>query len=313
MKTAAIAAVAWGALALAGCDIHATLMGFPEPTVTVQGTAPVELAYREGKGGLVILRGRVNGRADVEFILDTGAPVTVFIDGPRTAALGLDSTGARPLGDPSNPATPTGVIARGFAIDFERVAYSGLSAVVIPEKSLPCRERFDALGFGGVIGTDLFRRFVVEIDTGAKIVRLHEPASWRVPEGATILPLTFRGRHPFVETMLSLEGGKEIASRMNLDTGANRALTLVAGSHPALEMPAQGEVRKSCYVNGIQEERVGAPMAVTLGGQRIPVEQPVYTQVPNVVDATRSGTLGVTLFQGRRLIIDYPGSRVILG
>jgi hypothetical protein len=305
--------MACAALALAGCDFHAALMGFPEPTVAMQGTAPVELAYREGKGGLVILRGRVNGRADVDFILDTGAPVTVFIDGPRTAALGLDTTGAKPLGDPSNPATPTGVIARGFAVDFGGVAYSGLSAVLIPEKSLPCREKFDAVGFGGVIGADLFRRFVVEIDTAARIVRLHEPKSWRVPEGATVLPLAFQGRHPFVETRLTLEGGQEIASRMNLDTGANRALTLVAGSHPALAMPAQGEVRKSCYVNGVQEERVGAPMAVSLGGEKIAVEQPVYTHTPNAVDGTRSGTLGVTLFKGRRLIIDYPGSRLVLG
>lgn len=313
MKAKATAAMAWVAMALAGCDFAATLMGFPEPAVSVQGTTPVELAYREGPGGLVILRGRVNDKADVDFILDTGAPVTVLVDGPRTAALGLDTTGAKPLGDASNPATPTGVIGKGFTIGFGPVTYGGLSAVVVPERTMPCREKFDAVGFGGVIGADLFRRFVVEIDPSARLVRLHDPRTWRLPEGAAVLPIAFHGRHPFVETTLTLASGQEIASRMNLDTGMNRALTVAVGSHPAIAMPGEGEVRKSCFVNGVREERLGPPVTVTVGGVRVPVEAPVYSDAAHPVDGTRSGTLGAAFFRGRRLIIDYPGSRVILG
>ncbi len=313
MKTTATAALACAALALAGCDIHGLLMGFPEPEVTVEGSAPVELAYREGAGGLILLRGRVNGRADVEFILDTGAPVTVFIDGPRTAALGLDTTGAKPLGDPSNPATPVGVIGKGFAVSFGRVAYRGLSAVVVPERTMPCREKFEAIGFGGVIGADLFRRFVVEVDDSARVVRLHDPKAWRLPEGATAMPLAFRGRHPFVETRLTLADGREVATRMNIDTGLNRALTLAAGGGTAIAMPAQGEVRRSCLVNGVREDRLGPPVTVSLAGVAIAVQAPVYTDSPNVVDGERTSTLGAAFFKGRRLFIDYPGSRVILG
>ncbi|MBK8324313.1 MAG: hypothetical protein IPL06_16715 [Betaproteobacteria bacterium] len=300
------------ALALAGCDLHQALMGFPEPTVSVEGGSPVELAYREGPGGLVLLRGRVNRRADVDFILDTGAPVTVLLDGPRTTALGLDTREAKPLGDPANPATPTGVIGKGFAIAFGGVAYSGLSAVLVPERTLPCRERFEAVGFGGVIGADLFRRFVVEIDTVAKVVRLHEPDAWKPPEGASALALTFQGRHPFVETRLRMSDGREFDTRLNVDTGLNRALTLVAGSHPAVVMPTQGEVRRSCLVNGVREDRVGPAVTVHWGGARIAVPSPVYSDSPNPVDETRTSTIGVGFFQGRRFFIDYRGSRLVL-
>src|SRR5262245_21478255 len=101
-------------LALAGC-------GFREPKVAVDGALPLDLAYREARGGLVLLTGRVNGKADVDFILDTGAPVSVIIDGKRTAALGLDTSGARPLGDPSNPATPQGIIQGGMDFRFGAV------------------------------------------------------------------------------------------------------------------------------------------------------------------------------------------------
>lgn len=311
--TTRLAALAATLAGLAGCNLHDALFGFPEPAVAVLGRTPVELAYREAPGGIVILRGRVNDKADVDFILDTGAPVTVLLEGERTAALGLDTSGARPLGDPANPATPTGVIQPGFRIDFGGVSFSGLTAVVVPAKTMPCPERFAAIGFGGVIGADLFRRFVVEVDTARKVVRLHDPKSWRLPEGGTVVPIALQGRHPFVEAKLTLADGREIASRMNVDTGSNGTLTLAAGSPPALPMPRDGEVRRSCLVNGVREDRLGPPVTVTLGGVKVPVEAPVYSEALNPVDGTRTGTIGAGFFQGRRFYIDYPGSRIVLG
>lgn len=92
---------------LSGCMLQYALFGFPPPEITAPRAA-IELPYREGPGGLVLLKGRVNDKADVDFILDTGAPVTVLIDGARTAGLGLDTSNAAPLGDPKDPASPGG-------------------------------------------------------------------------------------------------------------------------------------------------------------------------------------------------------------
>jgi hypothetical protein len=38
-------------LLLSGCDLRYALLGFPQPVVQVAGTAPIELEYREAKGG----------------------------------------------------------------------------------------------------------------------------------------------------------------------------------------------------------------------------------------------------------------------
>jgi hypothetical protein len=97
-----------------------------------------------------------------------------------------------------------------------------------------------------------------------------------------------------------------------VDTGLNRTLTIAAGSHPSLAMPAAGTPRRSCYVNGVREEREGAPVSVSLGGARIPVAAPVYSAAPNAVDGAATSTLGAGLFRERRLIIDYPGKRLFL-
>ncbi len=304
-----VAALAAAALGVAACNIHEALFGFPEPAIAVTGPGPVELHYREANG-LVILTGRVNDRADVDFILDTGAPVTVFVDGKQTAALGLDTSAARPLGDAKDPATPVGVIERDFRIAFPGLALSGLSAVVIPGKSLPCPERFAAIDFGGVIGADLFRRFVVEVDRVGKRVILHEPKDWRPPEGAAFVPLGFSGGHPYVDAKVLLASGDEVPARLHLDTGMNKSLKLVAGGGSPIPMPATGEVKKACYVSGVREERVGPPVTVQLGAARLPVASPTYTTRENTTDVARSGILGNDAFRARRVFIDYPSRRL---
>ncbi len=311
MKLIAYASALAATVLLAACDLRYAVFGFPQPVARVAAALPLELEYREARGGLVILRGRVNGKADVDFILDTGAPVSVLIDGDRTVALGLDSSRARRLGG-EGPGAPVGDIQDGFELAFGELTLSRLTAVVIPQNTLPCRDKFDEVGFGGVIGADLFRQFVVEIDTSRKRVRLHRPEAWRIPAGATTTPISFRAGHPYVQAQVTLPDGQVFESGMNVDTGMNRALTLAAGSHPAVAMPAEGVPRKSCYVNGVREEREGAPVSVTLAGRRIEVAAPVYSDHPNAVDGARTSTIGVGLFRDRRLFIDYPGRRLVV-
>jgi hypothetical protein len=177
---------------------------------------------------------------------------------------------------------------------------------------MPCQERFEEIGFGGVIGADLFRRFVVEIDPAAKRVRLHNPRSWRAPPTAVALPIRFSNGHPFVDTRLALSDGRVVETSMNLDTGMNRALTLIAGAHPAITMPADGKLRKSCLVNGVREEREGDALTLHLGGVELPVAAPIYSDRPNVVDGSRAGTLGASLFASHRIFIDYPAKRLVI-
>lgn len=296
---------------LGGCMLQYALFGFPAPDVAVSRPS-IEMAYREGPGGLVLIKGRVNGKADVDFILDTGAPVTVLIDGPRTAALALDTSKARTLGDPDDPASPVGVIQPGFAIEFGELSMRGLTAVVVPQRTLPCPEKFEAVGFGGVVGADIFRSFVVEVDTVARKVRLHQPAGWQPPAGAPAAPLTFRGGHPYLHLPVRLASGQSVDADLHFDTGMNRGLALNAGSHPAVVFPAEGKVLKKCLVNGVREDRQGARAALALGGRVLVDEGPSIAPPGQAIADQKHGAVGIGLFRERRFAIDYPGKRLVL-
>jgi hypothetical protein len=305
------AALAATALTMSGCALHDVLFGFKPPTISVAGTAPVEMTYREGTGGLVILTGRVNDIADIDFILDTGAPVTVLLDGmQQTAALRLDTSKAMPLGDPKDPATPVGVIQDGFRLKFGAIDVTGLTAVLIQAKALPCQDRFAAINFGGVIGADLFKRFVVEIDPATKRVRFHEPKGWQPPAGVTTIPLLFDSGHIYVDAWVMLAAGNEVPARLSFDTGMNKALMLVAGGSSPIPMPAAGEVRKACYANGVREELSGPPVELRMGSIAARIAAPTYATRENTTSVQRAGAFGFDAFKGRRIFIDYPSKQL---
>lgn len=306
-----LAAVLLAPALLGGCVLQHALFGFPTPEITAPRPV-IEMAYREGPGGLVLLKGRVNGKADVEFILDTGAPVTVLVDGSRTAGLGLETSKAAPLGDPKDPASPVGVIQDGFALDFGDIAVRKVTAVVIPERSMPCRERMEAVGFGGVVGADLFRRFVVEVDTRARKVRFHEPSSWAVPAGAAAVPLVMRSGHVYVKTPVKFAAGG-FDAELHFDTGMNRGIALDSGADPAIVFPADGKPRKACLVNGERDERIGPRAAIVLAGRELVDEGPAYA-APGTkrISVQKHGSFGIGLLRERRFVVDYPGKRLLL-
>jgi hypothetical protein len=292
------------ALLLAACAI-------PPPTITVSGSAPVELPFRVAADGLVILQGRVDGAAEVGFILDTGAPVTVLFDNAQTRALRLDTSGARRLGD--DPASPTGVIRGGHSIAFGRVSLDALTAVVIPGASLPCPERFDAMAVGGVIGADLFRRFVVEVDWSRRSVRLHEPAAWHPHASLRAVPITFESGHPYVQSVVHLPDGRAVPVRLHLDTGMNLGLSLATGGDSAFAPPTHGRTRQTCFVSARSTVGEGPPVALELGGVRIAPVVPVYAPAAGASANRQTGAIGGGALSRQPLVVDYPGRRIFLG
>jgi hypothetical protein len=297
---------------VAGCqaaDIVRLSIAAQLSSERLAGPLPLELPFVE-RDGLVIVPVAINGKATVNFVLDTGAPVTVLLVGDEAAPLALDLSGARKLG--SEAASPVGAVLFDFDLDFGPLLVEALPMIAVPIDTMPCRERLDAVGFRGAIGRDLFRRFVVEIDYDAGRVRLHAPEAYRDDGGGAVLPLEFEDGHIFTRAGLHLPGGAAVDGVMHVDTGMNSPLSLLDGGHPAITAPADGERRQVCLVNGLQDVVVGAPLRVTFGRFDAADVPTSYLQGRRGMKHGAIGTLGAGLLRRWNLVIDYPGRRFIL-
>ena len=179
-------------------------------TLATRAELPVQLV-----NNLAFVSVRAGTSDPLSFILDTGASATVMI---RTVAerLGLDlQTGedARTGGGSVQAASATGI-----TLSVGDVSLPDITIVAINLSGLHA-------GLGrpvdGILGYDVFRHYVVEIDYAANTVRLHDPTEYRYAGRGDILPIVIEDHIPFAQVQVLRPTG-DAATRRWSSTQARR-------------------------------------------------------------------------------------------
>ena len=194
---------------------------------------------------LVILQVSVNGSRPLAFILDTGASTAVISDS-RAKELGLKLEGK------------TDATTQGGAIEasFVKGVSLNLSGVEFPRMTLAAI-RLSGLEAGlgrtvdGILGYEIFNRFVVEIDYASKVVRFYEPQGYKYSGRGEVIPISIEDNTPFVVGRIT--GPKPIAGNFLIGAqysvarlrglsnsgGRDPRVTLAALAHPGLPSAVQ--------------------------------------------------------------------------
>src|SRR5665213_684225 len=155
----------------------------------------------------------VNGKGPFFFVFDTGGHDLLM---PATAkALGLTIEGAG-AGMGAGEGVVTTGNARGVTFQVGDVTLKNQTIAVVPFSA-----QIDGYSEQGMIGFEIFRRFVTVIDYGKRTLTFIEPAHFD-PRGAGIaLPFVFYSHLPQVEGSFEGKVGK-----FDIDTGARDEVTL---------------------------------------------------------------------------------------
>src|SRR6266436_9529127 len=134
-------------------------------------------------GNLVLLQVRVNDSDSLRFILDTGADTSV-IDEQRAKGLGLTPQGKIVASGAAGSAEAT--FTKGVSVSLPGVEVLDQTIYVLPLDSLSALVR----KIDGVLGNDVLKEFVLEIDYSAGTINLYEPHGYRYSGAGKIIPLT---------------------------------------------------------------------------------------------------------------------------
>jgi hypothetical protein len=262
------------------------------------------------------VRTSVNGVGPMWFSLDTGANLTVLDPAAaHSAGLAVSDEGARPGVGSGTGLTQLGR-TQGAILQVGRVgAFSPRTLFVVPVRAMS-----GALGhqIDGVLGVDFMRRYLVEFDYPAGAVRFHESSSFVYGGSGQILPIDLTNNILTVRAPLRLADGEETVVRWLIDTGRTGRPMLNAPfvkRHRLVERFAHpGHLAMSQGVNGLMQSRTAKLGAIRLGG--ILIDQPVVdlSEATEGLTATDDydGHLGALLLSGFRMLIDFPGRRIIL-
>lgn len=270
-----------------------------EPDVAKSQSVVVPMQIARGR---VLAAVRINGAAPLSFMLDTGYTLSM-INPQHAEALQLRRTGEVTIAGIAGDER-AGVFG-GATFDFAGVSY-------VPNRlaSLPSDRKRQSRD--GILGSGFFRRFVVEIDSRAGSLKLHEPGTFAYAGAGEVIALTFRRTTPIVQAIVRTPGGADAAGGFEIDTGCDG---LCMGrefveAHRLVPDGARGDTKQG--VGGSARVRSGSVPQLRLG--KLVIEKPAadFFLDGSPAGDGLAGHIGMEILRHYRIIFDYSRQRMIL-
>jgi predicted aspartyl protease len=256
--------------------------------------------------GHIYLQVRLDGKGPFRFLCDTGGANIVTPELARS--LGLETAGTlqgRGVGEKSEDVGLTKI----KSLEIGGATLSNQVFAVYPLMDLA---KAEGLLPQGLIGYEVFKRFVVTVDYEHRRLTLTLPSAFSYQGTGTVVPFRFNNHIPQVEG--EIDG---IPGRFDIDTGSRSSLTILA---PFAEKHNLKE-KYGAKIEAVTGWGVGGPArgwivrthVLKLGG--VTVEGAVadlsVQKSGAFVDPYVAGNVGAGVLQRFNIVFDYGGQRLI--
>jgi hypothetical protein len=261
---------------------------------------------------LVFLKVRINGSAPHSFLLDTGANTSFMNESvARSLSLGPKRTFEAKVG--TGEASTRLAVARHVQLSFGDVVLPAATVLVAELAGLESRIGHE---IGGIVGADVFKRYVVTIDYSARTIALGDPRTFLYQGPGEVLPIRIVGDRPFLKARVTPIGANALETELVIDTGDTSALGFhtpfvirhnLRASTPTLPHLSKG-------LSGDSRNWRGRVRSLQIGP--ITIDRPLVT----FSDATRGseadsnydGLVGGEILRRFRVIFNYPGKSMMI-
>ncbi len=267
---------------------------------------------------LIIIPVTINESDTLNFILDTGVRYPIITELPFVNKLNLNylmPIQIKGLGE--------GEQLTAYRSGNNKMSIEGLTALD-QEVQMIIDENFQishilGLPVHGLIGFNLFKDYIVEINYLSEKITLHKPEyyKYRDRKKDIILPLHFDGNKPFVRTSIVTDDLVEVPVKLLVDTGASDALWLSEKSDQRIDLP-ENHIETflgrglSGDLHGVKGRLDGIWVGPLILSQPI-VAFPNSKLIDQLISSNdRNGTIGAEILRRFRVTIDYRNSRLTL-
>ncbi len=283
------------------------------------GAKVVELSFIR-ESNLIIVPIKINGEGPYNFILDTGSESGMVFDKWVIGENNLVNARTVPVYAADGNKVTDLWVANNLSIKFPGVSGVQQSMLVLQENFIDI-ENVIGVQAHGILGSEIFNRFVVEVDYDKKLLRLYNPKDFRVPKGFKKVPITLENFRPFVKATVKQEKTKSAEVKLLIDTGASSALFLDATKHDNIHLPEKTvDHTLGRALVGVIEGKIGRVKRFNLGKFKF---KKVTTSFPEnwIVSKTgnknpktnpRHGTVGSEILSRFRVIFDYHEKAIYL-
>ncbi len=276
-------------------------------------TIPVEVL-----NNLIVVPVVINDQISLKFILDTGVRTAVLTQKTYSDILKLAYSKEIFVSGPGGKKAAA-YVTDNVRLDLPGVRGTGHSMLVLEEDYLELRNYLGA-EVHGILGYELFSRFIVQMDYERKRLVLYDPNHFRKGRRYQTIKISVEDTKPFVTVAVSMHENSEISTKLLVDTGASHGLMLQPGSHEEIVIP-------DLHINSIIGRTLGGIITGKIG--RIEAMQMgKYTLndvIANFPDPKskqdtlirkdtnrRNGALGGEVLSRFNIVFNFPGEEIYI-
>lgn len=272
---------------------------------------------------LMLIPVQINGAETIlNFILDTGVGNPLITSLPNGAVLPLKYVDVVEIGGLGGERRLKAYSSYNNKIQVERLDGSNQDVLLLLEDIFHLTT-YLGTETSGLIGYNIFKDFIVELDYEKKWVKFHDHDRYeeryqqkKKERHWGVLPLTFKNNKPYVQVVAEQEDGSQLTLNLLIDSGASHALSLYQTANEQIYVPENSIYSKlGTGLSGGVEGHLGKINRLFLDKFQLPN---VVTQYPSeedihhaIVMSSRDGAIGADILKRFKVMFNYRDSTVI--
>jgi hypothetical protein len=256
------------------------------------GKKSTKLSY-EMFNNLVVIPVSINNTIPLKFVMDTGVRSTIITNRTYTDILNLPYNRVITINGPGDFNMLEAYVVTQVDLVLEGITGYDQTILVLEDDYLKLRN-FLGADVHGMIGYDLYNRFVMGFDFPNKTVTLNEPRKFIPPKRYCMLPLMVEDTKPYIWATVVTHDTTHVRVKLMIDTGASHSLLLKEDISQGLRLPEKyiaSEIGRG--LGGTIDGKLAKIKSLTIGDFTF---NDVITSFPN--PGNYPDTLGVTLRNG---------------
>ena len=211
---------------------------FPSPQplgfVMPEGYNKVSVPF-EIYNNLVVIDVLLNRSLPLKFILDTGVRTAVLTEKTLTDLLNLPYSRKISIPGAGGKKYVDAFVVNNVTFNVGRIEGKGHALLVLEEDLLQLKN-FLGVNVHGILGYELFSRFVIDLNYDKKILTFHDPATYKKKKRFAEVPIIVEDTKPYLMANLSIRSDT-VKGKFMLDTGASHSILLDARSGDEIFVP----------------------------------------------------------------------------
>ena len=300
-------------LFLAATNLQGQHLGFTLSNGKKRVQIPIEVY-----NNLVVVPVVLNGALPLKFILDTGVRTSILTQKTFSDILNLQYSRKYSISGPGGDKLVDAYVTNNVSIDLPGVSGKGHAMLVLAEDYLELRN-YLGTDVHGILGYELFSRFIIEIDYQKKLLTLMTPERFRKRAKFQAIPMVIQDTKPYIIVPLVLQNGTTIEAKLLVDSGASHGLMLETSSDPLIKVP---ELTVSSLLGrGLGGEifgKVGRIKALKMGANTLENVVANFPDPNSYFDSLkagnvfRNGAIGGEVLSRFTVVFNFPKERMFI-